>query len=103
MFKKYVSNIPLGSGTNYILDSREVRRYRVRAYFRPIMSGEFNWRIYYMNSVNSTFAGGTTAWRNRSGGKIRLLSAYLADGGAIDGREFNDGVSEPETPRERVA
>ena len=45
MFTKYVSNVALGSGTNYILDSREVRRYRVRAYFRPIMSGEFNWRI----------------------------------------------------------
>ncbi len=97
MFTKYVSNVPLGSGTNYILDSREPRRYRVRAYLRPIMSGEFNWRIYYVNSVNSTFAGGTTAWCNRSGGKIRLLSAYLADGGAIDGREFNDGASEPET------
>ena len=97
MFTKYVSNVPLGGGTNYILDSREVRRYRVRAYFRPIMSGEFNWRIYYMNSVNSTFAGGTTAWRNRSGGKIRLLSAYLADGGEIDGREFIDGSLEPET------
>ena len=96
MFTKYVSNVPLGSGTNYILDSREPRRYRVRAYFRPIMSGEFNWRIYYMNSVNSTFAGGTTAWRNRSGGKIKLLSAYLADGGEIDGREFADGASEPE-------
>ena len=96
MFTKYVSNVPLGSGTNYILESREARRYRVRAYFRPIMSGEFNWRIYYMNSVNSTFAGGTTAWRNRSGGRIRLLSAYLADGGEIDVREFIDGSLEPE-------
>ena len=97
MFTKFVSNVPLGSGTNYILDSREPRRYRVRAYFRPILAGEFNWRIYYVNSVNSTFAGGTTAWCNRSGGKIKLLSAYLADGGEIDGREFLDGTLEPDT------
>ena len=96
MFEKFVSNVPLGTGTNYILDTREPRRYRVRAYFRPIMSGEFNWRISYVNTVNSTFAGGTTAWRNRSGGNIKLLSAYLADGGEIDGREFLDGSLEPE-------
>ena len=54
MFSKYVSNVPLGTGTNFILSFGGDRRVRARAYFRVEMSGTFDYRIFYINSVNST-------------------------------------------------
>ena len=83
MFSKYVSNVPLGTGTNFILSFGGDRRVRARAYFRVEMSGTFDYRIFYINSVNSTYDQGAVAYRNRSGGHFRVVSASLADGGQI--------------------
>lgn len=83
MFSKYVSNVPLGTGTNFILSFGGDRRVRARAYFRVEMSGTFDYRIFYINSVNSTYDQGAVAYRNRSGGHFRIVSASLADGGPI--------------------
>ncbi len=80
MLKKFVSNIPLGTGTNFILEGKQSGRYR--AYFPVELVGEFNWRMLFVNSVNTTFADGRTAYVNRSGGCFRIISAKLADGGA---------------------
>lgn len=87
MFRKFVSNVPNGTGTNYILDFGESRRVRVRAYLRVEMPGTFNWKIFYINSVNSTFAGGEIAYRGRSGGEFRIISARIADGGPVGGED----------------
>ena len=86
MFRKFVSNVPSGTGTNYILDFGESRRIRVRAYLRVEMPGTFDWRIFYINSVNSTFAGGEQAYRGLPGGDFKILSARIADGGPVGGK-----------------
>ena len=85
MFRNYVSNIAAGTGTNYILDAGETKTYRVRAYMKPLTAGTFNWAFYYVNAVNSTFAKGEVAWRNREGGNFRINYACVADGGEIGG------------------
>ena len=87
MFKKYVSNVPLGTGTNFILEGS--RHVKVRAYLPVEQPGEFNWRIFYMNTVNSTFADGSVAYFDRSGGNFRIISAKLADGGVYGKHEPN--------------
>ena len=91
MFKKYVSNVPLGTGTNFILEGR--RHIRLRAYLPVETPGEFDWRIFYINTVNSTFADGSVAYVDRSGGSFCILSAKLADGG-VYGK--HDLASEPD-------
>ena len=92
MFSKYVSNVPLGTGTNFILSFGGARRVRARAYFRVEMSGTFDYRIFYINSVNSTYDQGAVAYRNRSGGHFRVVSASLADGGQI-GSAADKGIA----------
>ncbi len=83
MFKKYVSNVALGTGTNYILELGEPKKIRVRAFLRPEMPGDFNWKIFYINQVNSTFSDGSVAYRGKSGGSFRINYAKIADGGEL--------------------
>ncbi len=78
MFKEYVSNIPLGTGNNCILVTGKPLRLRARAYLRPTVYGTFTWRFFFSNTVDSTFAMGETAYRNRSGGTWKILSATLS-------------------------
>ena len=85
MFREYVSNIAAGTGTNYIIETGEVKTYRVRAYMKPLLAGDFNWAFSYVNAVNSTFAKGDVAWCNKEGGNFRINYAFIADGGEIGG------------------
>jgi len=78
MFRKYVSNVPVGTGNNFIIQKGEPVKFRARAYFRPTVYGSFTWRFFFSNTVDSTFADGRTAYRGRSGGNWRILSASLS-------------------------
>ncbi len=79
MFHQYVSNIPLGTGNNCILEVGKPTRFKARAYLRPTVYGEFSWRFCFSNTVDSTFGGkGETAWRNKSGGYWHIHSATLS-------------------------
>lgn len=98
MFKKYVSNTHCGTGTNYILDFHEDRRFTARAYFKCAVPGQLNYRFFFMNQVNSTFADGAVAYRNRSGGSWKILSAKIADGGEIAGLDVAPGELTGVTP-----
>ncbi len=42
MFKQYVSNVPLGTGNNGIMEMGSPIRLRARAYLRPTVYGEFS-------------------------------------------------------------
>ena len=88
MNNNYVSNVPLGTGTNYILEGRVNNTFR--AYFPVEMAGDFNWTISYINKVDSTYSDGSTAFAGRSGGNFRILSARIADGGA-----YGENIPEP--------
>ena len=91
MFRKYVSNTHCGTGTNYILEFKENRRFTARAYFKCAVTGQLNHRFFFMNQVNSTFADGSVAYRNKSGGNWKILRALIADGGEIGGLDVTPG------------
>ena len=78
MFKTYVSNVPLSTAHNYYLEYGECRRLHCRSYIRPTVPGEFVWRFWFQNSVNSTFDAGQVAYVNRSGGNWKILNAQIA-------------------------
>ena len=98
MFRKYVSNTHCGTGTNYILNFKEDRRFTARAYFKCAVHGNLNHRFFFMNSVNSTFSDGSVAYRNLSGGNWKILSATIADGGEIGGLDVAPGELLNPTP-----
>ncbi|MGN1346855.1 MAG: SGNH/GDSL hydrolase family protein [Eubacteriales bacterium] len=98
MFKKYVSNVACGTGANYLLEFGESRTFRARAYFKPDVCGSYNWRFFFSNTVDSTFADGTVAYRNKSGGNWKIRSASIADGGEISDRAVESGKGMSRTP-----
>lgn len=90
MFKTYVSNVPAGTGNNYIIEKGQTVKLRARAYLRPNVYGEFSWRFYFSNTVDSTFADGKAAYRNKPGGNWRINYASVAvapDSGDDNGAE----------------
>jgi len=78
MFKHYVSNVAIGTGNNIILETGKQVRFRARAYLRPTVYGEFTWRFFFSNTVDSTFCKGEAAYRNKPGGNWRIVSATIA-------------------------
>ncbi len=78
MFHRYVSNTPVGTGTNFILETGAPHPIRARAFLRPEVCGTFRWRLFWVNSVNSTFADGAVAFRNKSGGSWEIRSVRMA-------------------------
>ena len=85
MFNKYVSNVSCGTGNNHILKLDGDRKITVRAFFKVERSGEFNYRFFFQNTVNSTFAQGEEAYVDLSGGSYKILSARIGIGS-----EFGD-------------
>ena len=61
MFSRYPSNVFLSTACNYILLSSEPRRMTARCYLRCQSVGALNWRFWFSNAVDSTFADGKTA------------------------------------------
>jgi len=81
MFRTYPSNIALGTASNHILCFDENRRFTARSYFRVESDQGNRWRFWFSNQVDSTFADGNQAYRNRPGGAYTILSARIGDGG----------------------
>lgn len=119
LFRQYTSNVAVGTGNNYILEVGKPVRFRARAYLRPTFYGDFTWRFFFSNTVDSTFGDGSSAYRNKSGGSWRIVSAAIAqapDGGDDAPNEvlakaaplfhvtpvtFNGNISKNVTPDER--
>ncbi|MBE6541256.1 MAG: hypothetical protein E7672_02285 [Ruminococcaceae bacterium] len=82
MFKKYLSNIPLSTSNNHYLHWDSPRHLIVRGYFRCISYKPDKWRFWYSNACDSTFgAPDYAAVRDQLGGKWKILSARIGDGG----------------------
>lgn len=84
MFATYPSNVPLGTGHNYILCFDGPIRLTARAYLRCEKYTADTWRFFFSNGVDTTFANGETAWRDRAGGTWKILSAGIGDGGMAE-------------------
>lgn len=80
MFHKYFSNVSCGTGNNYILIFGEEKTIRARAFFKVEATGKYNYRFFYQNSVNSTFAQGEHAYVNQSGGNWTVSYARVGIG-----------------------
>lgn len=84
MFKKYVSNTSAPTGTSFN-ESRGVRYQKYRSFLKPLLYGTYNWRVYFMNQVNSTFFDGGVSFRNKDGGDFKILSAKMFVASEIKG------------------
>lgn len=91
IFKNNISAMVLSSATNNImnLDPGDTRTYRT--YIKPREYGDFIWRIWHSNTVDSTWDEGLVSRANLSGGEWHIHSAYFADGGVCaDGSIIKD-------------
>ncbi|MBR7101410.1 MAG: SGNH/GDSL hydrolase family protein [Clostridia bacterium] len=80
MFDKYFSNVSCGTGNNYILLFGEAKTLKARVFFKPEVAGKYNYRFFYQNSVNSTFANGDHAYVNQKGGDWTINYAKVGIG-----------------------
>jgi len=64
--------------------------YSFSIWIRPKRHGDLFWRFWFSNSVDSTFADGEVAYANRSGSRVTIMSASIADGGDTIGGELKN-------------
>ena len=81
MFNKYVSNVSCGTGNNYILEFEESKSIVARIFYKPEVTGKYNYRFFFQNTVNTTFAQGEEAYVNKSGGNWTVAYARVGIGG----------------------
>lgn len=91
IFKDNSSAVVLSSSTNSIMNLNSKGPHTYRTYLKPREYGDFTWRIWHSNTVDSTWDQGMESRANLSGGKWRIDSACLADGGtSTDGSIITD-------------
>ncbi|MBQ9743739.1 MAG: SGNH/GDSL hydrolase family protein [Clostridia bacterium] len=109
MFNKYASNVSCGTGNNFILEFNEKRTIVARTFFKPEVTGKYNYRFFYQNSVNTTFAQGEIAYVNKSGGNWVINYARVGIGSEFGCHDapgqtvtvtFNGSVSKAVAPDE---
>lgn len=89
MFKEYVSNTSLALGKSYLIEKTN-GILRQRVYVKPTLYGNFEWKFYFLNSVNSTYAQGEVSHANTSGGNWKIHKATVGVSLSLD---VNDTVS----------
>lgn len=80
-------SVPVGSGHNYILLGNH--HLTIRAYLAAYPGLSDKWRFYHQNGVDSTFADGEIAYRNRSGGSWTIVRARIGIGQCSSGVEMD--------------
>ena len=83
MFKKYVSNTSLALGKSYLIEKTN-GPLRQRVYIKPTLYGKFEWKFYFLNSVNSTYGLGEVAHANVSGGSWTINWARVGVSPSLD-------------------
>ena len=77
MFDKYFSNVSVGTGNNFILEFSKPRSVKARVFFKPEVTGRYNYRFFFQNTVNCTFSEGEVAYVNKSGGNWKINFATV--------------------------
>ncbi|MEG1834592.1 MAG: SGNH/GDSL hydrolase family protein [Oscillospiraceae bacterium] len=88
-FNEFVSNTFAGTSNNYILKWENPQVVTGRIYYKICEYGEFNYKFLFSNTVDSTFDDGKVAYANLKGGKWKILSANVGDGGK-NPKKFNE-------------
>lgn len=78
-FTTYVSNTVISTGNNFYIDKAENVTYR--AYLPVEQYGELEYKFFFTNMVDSTYAKGKDAFVGKDGGTYTVSDAVIADGG----------------------
>jgi lysophospholipase L1-like esterase len=77
----YTSITSLSSAANFIWKTDKKTTLTFRTYIRPREYGLFQFKLWHSNTVDSTWADGAESKANDPGGRWRIESCYVADGG----------------------
>ncbi len=96
LFCEYPSNSVAGTCNNSMLrcDASVVRTGRV--FYRVREAGAFDYRFFFCNAVDSTFADGADSRANMLGDEMEIIAALAGDGGT-DPEHLDDGALCPLT------
>lgn len=78
-FTTYVSNTVVSTGNNFYIEKAENITYR--AYLPVEEYGELEYKFFFTNMVDSTYAKGKDAFVRKDGGAYTVSNAVIADGG----------------------
>lgn len=78
-YTTYVSNTVISTGNNFYIEEAENITYR--AYLPVEEYGELEYKFFFTNTVDSTYAKGKIAYVGKSGGSYTVSNATVADGG----------------------
>lgn len=78
-FTTYVSNTVVSTGNNFYIEKAENITYR--AYLPVEQYGELEYKFFFTNMVDSTYAKGKDAFVGKDGGTYTVSNAVIADGG----------------------
>ncbi len=78
-FTTYVSNTVVSTGNNFYIEKAENITYR--AYLPVEEYGELEYKFFFSNMVDSTYAKGKDAFVGKDGGAYTVSNAVIADGG----------------------
>lgn len=81
IFKDNTSAVVLSSATNSIMIIKTESTHTYRTYLKPREYGDFIWKIWHSNTVDSTWDEGLVSRVNLAGGDWRIESVFFADGG----------------------
>lgn len=93
----YTSVTSLSSATNFIFRSEKKTTLTFRTYIRPREYGQLKFKFWHSNAVDSTWADGAESKANITGGRWRIESCFVADGGKLADGSFVEGSERPIT------
>jgi lysophospholipase L1-like esterase len=97
MWSSYASATALSTAKNYIMLSDSVFTHTYRAYVKTAECGNLKLKFWFSNQVDSTWADGSVSRANLQGGKWKIESAYIADGGRVPDGSIAEGTQIPLT------
>ncbi len=74
----FVSNTVIGTGNNSVLFLNKSEEHTYISFLKPLYTGDFVWKFWYANTVDSTFESGKDAYAGRLGGNFTVKSAFIA-------------------------
>lgn len=91
-FDIYLSNTVVSTGNNGFVEKADNVTYR--AYFPVEQGGELEYKLYFSNTVDSTYGHkGALAYVGREGGEYKISNVTLSVGGTSPDEEITDTVN----------
>lgn len=84
LFKKYRSNTVAASGNQNLLVFDEKTQITGKMFFKVKKYGKFNYRLFFSNITDSTFADGILSKCNMSGDEYYIKEAYIGSVAGFD-------------------